>query len=613
MAEGSAVPSRDHVEHDALRPHQFRGAAIDELARGWARPAVIRQLRSAERSRRLLLLRALDEKLTKNPGLVGQLEDPDDAWDLLARAERVAPDAHDLLLSHPYTGSWAGYVTKLIRDDITGVCPLWMHVGHLHAIAAAVAIRAKIPFDIHIPVWHGGAIVPTIGLARLPATHSVARVKAAGGVVEISAGDTVVRLPPDHAESTADWWGVRTLSARSGGVELSVRLDDVDPYRGLYEPVPPQRLSAADTTAWQHMLDEAWEILCRCLPDLACGFRDGLDSLVPRPAVPIRNLSASTGEAFGSAIISQPADGASLTATLVHEFHHNLLGGLLHMVPLYDHDPAERFYTLWREDPRPLAGVLSGIHAFFGVTAFWRALGRHETGSLARRAGFEFAYWRGGTWRTLRALSGDPHLTEAGQRFLASIEAQLRPMLDEAVPDRMDESAAAAAADHRAGWQLRYLRPKQTTVAKYADAWLAGLAGQDLPSELKPDRNLVPTPVPDGTWRGARTDLIRTGLLAREQPVAVPDATPADIAYAAGDVDGALRGYRDELAADSDRPDSWVGLGLCLSAREPGAAAARALLDHPELVRAVHRRIQVQTGSTPPPEELADWLGRSTC
>jgi HEXXH motif-containing protein len=612
MAEGSAVPSRDHVEHEALRPHQFRGAAIDELARGCARPAVIRQLRSAERSRRLLLLRALDEKLTKSPGLVGPLDDPDDAWDLLARAERVAPDALDLLLSHPYTGSWAGYVTKLIRDDITGVCPLWMHVGHLHAIAAAVAIRAEIPFVIRVPVWHGSAIVPTVGLARLPTEHSVALVRAADGVVEISAGDTVVRLPRDHAESTADWWGVRTLSARSGGVGLSVRLDDVDPYRGLYEPVPPQRLSPADTAAWQDMLDEAWEILCRCLPELACGFDDGLDSLVPRPAVPIRNLSASTGEAFGSAIISQPADSASLTATLVHELHHNLLGGLLHMVPLYHHDPAERFYTLWREDPRPLAGVLSGIHAFFGVTAFWRALCRHETGSLARRAGFEFAYWRSGTWRTLRDLSGDPHLTEAGKRFLASIEAQLRPMLDEVVPDRMDEPAAAAAADHRAGWQLRYLRPRQTTVVTYTDAWLAGLTGQELPSELKPDREPVPTPVPDGTWRGARTDLIRTRL-AREQPVAVPDATPADLAYAAGDIDTALQGYRDELAADSDRPDSWVGLGLCLSAREPGAAAARALLDHPELVRAVHRRIQVETGSTPPPEELADWVGRSTC
>lgn len=586
--------------------------AVDELARGFARPAVIHQLRAAERSRRLLLLRALDEKLTKNPSLVGPLDAPDEVWELLGRAERVAPQARDVLLSHPYTGSWAGYVTKLIRDRITGVCPLWMHVGHLHAIAAAMAIRAEISFAIHIPVWNGNAILPTIGLARLAtdSPFSVAEVRAGPDGVEIGNDHTVVRLPHDHTDSSPDWWSVRTMDTRSGDIALSVRLDDLDPYRGLYEPVPPQRLSPADTAAWQHVLDDAWDILCRCLPDLAVGFHDGLDSLVPRPAVPIRNLSASTGEAFGSVIIARPADSASMAATLVHEFHHNLLGGVLHMIPLYDHDPDERFYTLWREDPRPIAGVLSGIHAFSGVTAFWRALAQQESGAPARRAGFEFAYWRGGTWRTLRSLSGDPHLTEAGRQFIDAIEQRLRPMLDEPVPDRMDELAAAAAADHRAGWRLRYLRPQPKTVASYAEAWLA----EDEPSALNPDRKLTPTPVPDGGWTGARTDLIRARLLEPDAaPAAVPEATAADLAFTSGRMDDALRGYRDELAADGDRPDSWAGLGLCLSAQEPGGAAARALLGCPELVRAVHRKVRKQTERPLRPEELADWIGRSVC
>ncbi|HEV7651390.1 MAG TPA: HEXXH motif domain-containing protein [Actinophytocola sp.] len=608
------MPTDDHFEHGDFQVHQLSRTAVDELARGFARPAVIHQLRGAERSRRLLLLRALDERLTKDPNLVGPLDQLDDVWELLARAERVAPDARDLLLSHPYTGAWAGYVTKLIRDRITGLCPFWMHVGHLHAVAAAVAIRARISFVLHIPVWNGNAIVPTIGLARLvtDSPYSVAEVRADRDVVEIINQHTVVRLPRDHADSSPRWWGVRTVATRSGDVELSVRLDDVDPYRGLYEPVPPQRLSPTDTAAWQRELNKAWKILCRCLPELADGFLDGLDSLVPRPAVPIRNLSASTGEAFGSAIIAQPTDSASMAATLVHEFHHNLLGGLLHMIPLYDHDPDERFYTLWREDPRPIAGVLSGIHAFSGVTAFWRALARHESGSLGRRADFEFAYWRDGTWRTLQSLSDDPHLTEAGRQFLSSIAMRIRPMLDEPVLDRMGELASAAAADHRAGWQIRYLRPQPDTVASYADSWLAG---QDWPSALEPDNRLMPTPVPDGGWTGARTDLIRARLLkgSAAPADAVPDATAADLAYVCGDVDDALRGYRDELAVDGDAPDAWVGLGLCLSAREPGSAAARALQSCPELVRAVHRAVRTKAESTPPPDELADWIGRSVC
>jgi HEXXH motif-containing protein len=610
------VPTGDRVEERPFSTYAVCGSDIGDVARGRAHPKLVEHLYGAERSRRLLLLQALDDHLIKAPDLVGPLTAPDKVWDLLSTAEQVSPAAIGSVLSHPYTGAWAGYVTKLLRDHIEGAGPLWMHLGYLHALAAAAAIRAGIPFAISIPVWNDGTILPTLGMARLPVgtPFAVAEVRADHDSVEITAAGTVVRLPSDHTADAPNWWGIRTLATQANELDLAIRLDDVDPYSGLFEPVPPHRVTRTEVDDWQQVLDEAWQLIVRYLPDLAAGVPTGLKSLSPRPAVPVRTLSASTGEALGSVIMARPADAMTLAVTLVHEFHHNLLSGLLHMIPLYRHDPSERFYTLWREDPRPLAGVLSGIHAFFGVTAFWRALCRHETGPLARRAGFEFAYWRGGTWRTLQALSGDRHLTEAGERFLGSIEAQLRPMLDEVVPDRMDEQAAAAAADHRAGWQLRYLRPKQTTVVKYADAWLAGLAGHELPSELEPDRDLMPTPVPDGTWHGARTDLIRVGLASGEPDPTqtasdVPNATLSDVAYLSGEYDRAIEGYLAELAEDGDRPDSWVGLGLALSAGDSNAA--HALLEYPELVRAVHRAIGTQTGKPPAPIDLANWIGAS--
>src|SRR5205823_7977241 len=108
---------------------------------------------------------------------------------------------------------------------------------------------------------------------------------------------------------------------------------------------------------------------------------------------------ASSGEAFGSAIITRPTDPASFGASLVHEFQHNRLSGLLHLKSLYNDDPTERFYTVWRDDPRPIAGVFQGVYAFFGVTAFWRALSRVETDLFERIAQFEFAYWRQAVWR----------------------------------------------------------------------------------------------------------------------------------------------------------------------------------------------------------------------
>lgn len=98
--------------------------------------------------------------------------------------------------------------------------------------------------------------------------------------------------------------------------------------------------------------------------------------------------------------------------------------------------------------------------------------------------------------------------------------------------------------------------------------------------------------------------------MSAETWMIVPGATAADFAYADGRFTDAVRGYRAELATDVNRPNSWVGLGLALSAL--GASpAARTLLRYPELVRAVHRKIQTRMQGTLP-DELADWIGRFT-
>jgi hypothetical protein len=73
----------------------------------------------------------------------------------------------------------------------------------------------------------------------------------------------------------------------------------------------------------------------------------------------------------------------------------------------------------------------------------------------------------------------------------------------------------------------------------------------------------------------------------------------------------AAAGYRHLLAVDPDDPSALVGLGLALSARSTGPAS-RALLHRPELVRAVHRLLRDEPGTTPSVEAIASWLGRFT-
>jgi len=610
------VPADDHLAFQGFDVHRLAWADFDRLARGGGGSAVVEQLRRAERSRRLLLLRALVDEVTKNPGLSGPLPSPESAWELLVRVQEKAPPVLDQMLAHPYTGSWVGYTTRLLRDRITGVCPVWVHVGHVHALAAAAAIRAGLPFRGELPVWNGGVMLPTLGLARLPSgsSWSVARVCAEPGLVTVCGGDGAVRVPRDPTSDGPGWWGIRRLAVRAGEHTLAVRLDDLDPYRGLYEPVPPQRLDRDDMDSWHTLLHGAWRLITRCLPNLAGAMGTGLDSLVPRPPVPFRQPSASTGEAFGSAIIAMPADAASLAATLVHEFQHIRLGGLLHLAPLFGEDSRERFYTGWRDDPRPIGGVLQGVYAFFGVTAFWRALAAAGIGSLYRSAAFEFAYWRGETWRTLRVLRDDAALTDAGRRLVDGIAEALGPWQDEPVPSDLARDANAIAADHYAGWRIRFLRPDSATVAAIAGAWLAARSRLDA---IPPPGDRDPTPVPDGPWSRARADLVRLRLAGPGEAMSeswrdVPDATAADHAYASGRFAQAEAEYLQELTAGTDRPATWIGLGLALTAQGAGPGG-RALLEYPELVRAVHRRIRATTtpARSPNPAVLADWIGRS--
>jgi HEXXH motif-containing protein len=583
---------------------------FDALARLDGDEDMARRLRRAERSRRKLLIHALLTDAAKAPGHSGPLPPLDSAWELLARAEARAPRAVNRMLTNPYTGSWAGYTTRLLRNGTDGVGPLWMHLGHAHAIAAAAAIRAELDFETAIPAWQGNAMLPSLGMASFPgtATFSSATVRGADGRYRVTNGETTVQLPDAAASDAPGWWGIRRVRSQVGAHRFSLCLDDLDPYRGLYEPIPPERLPDKDLADWQRLIDEACRLIAAHLPALARIMPVGLASLVPKPRVLFRNPSASTGEAFGSAVVGLPADGASLAETLIHEFQHIVLGGLLHLVELYEPDPRERIYVAWRDDPRPLSGALQGVYAFFGVTAFWRALTRADR--IPPRSGFEFAYWREQTWRTLLVLRTDATLTSAGRRFLDNIADRLGAWRDESVSREASELAAAACRDHLAGWRARHLRPAPAVVTELAAAWLDG---RPRPPATLDATDLPPTPVPDGNWSHARTDLIRLAVGGTppapdgEAP-AVPGATAADFAYAAGDFLVAIEGYRRELATDPDRPNSLVGLGLALSARGPHPAA-RALLRCPELVRAVHRRLRAAP-RPPTVEQLASWIGQ---
>ncbi|WP_410568332.1 HEXXH motif domain-containing protein [Amycolatopsis sp. cmx-4-61] len=578
--------------------HSIAWDTFDLLAAGRGGIAAVDVLRTADRSRRLLLLCGLVERAAADPRLTGPLIGSEAAWDLLVRAQRADSGALERVLAHPYTGSWAGYTTRLIEQDLIGECPLWVHYGYLHTLAAAAAIHASLDFTIRVPVWDGTVVLPTLGAARLATGHrfTTAEVHGEAGAF------TIVGEHSRVAPGQPAWSPLRTFRFDACDRVLELRLDDLDPHRGLYHPIPPARLAESESADWRNLLGEAWNLIVEHLPEYAEVLPTGLMSIVPEPAVPFRLPSASTGEAFGSAVIAAPDEPAALAAALVHEFQHVRLGALLQLARLHDDDRTERLYAPWREDPRPLGGLVHGIYAFFGVSAFWRARSKACPDDLL--AAFEFAHWRIQSWHTLEAIREDSALTDAGRRFLDELAAVLGPWQAEPTTGEAKQWADTLAVDHDAGWRLRHLRPEPGTVAELVQAWQDGLPCPSVAAGGRLDT------VSDGDWPNARADLVRVRLgengetrLAQLWSL-VPDVLEADRLLVDGRVAEARAAYAAELAADPDHASALIGLGLSL----PDGPAKRALLSAPQLVRAVHRKLRTASGS-PGVEELAAWTG----
>ncbi|MET7968483.1 HEXXH motif domain-containing protein [Micromonospora sp. NPDC005305] len=606
-----AQPVDEPVRHRLDHRH-FAAVAV-----GGGDAGTIEELLAAEHSWRLLQLRAVLDAVAEAPEVAGPLPPVADAWALLVAAQRRAPAEVDRLILHPHVGTWAGYVLRRLRAS-TGTAdgPLWVDLGYLHALAAVAGVRAGLDFALRVPVRDGFVALPTLGGATLPATDrwAVAEVTGTDGAAALALGGSRVRFEAAGTGSEG-WFALPTVRAEAGGHILAVTLDFLDPYRNLRTPTPPDLDTVAAIDRWRTLLTQAWELLVQVCPDRAVPIARGLFSVVPqRAAERFRTMSASAGDAFGSMLVSEPEDAPELAVTLVHEFQHIKLGGLLHLTPLLTAEPARRLYAPWRDDPRPLGGLVQGVYAFVGITEFWRAYRTIATGAARAVAHFEFARWRQQVSATLDMMRTLPELTDVGRHLLDGLHATAETWWPEQVPADVLAAAKAAVADHRARWRLHHRRPDPAVVDAFAAAWRAGAARPDID---------YPEPPVEADGAARRLDTRAVLLLwrltdpegferLRKDPSAVgaqvSGATPADLAYVAGDLAQAHAHYLAGLAAEPADPAAWAGLGLTTAALDPGPAA-EALRDRPELVRAVHRRIG--PGSAVDPVALAAWIVRA--
>jgi len=81
-----------------------------------------------------------------------------------------------------------------------------------------------------------------------------------------------------------------------------------------------------------------------------------------------------TSEDLPGAYIATAHNAAQVCDSMVHELSHARLAAAQAIDPLLDDDGAHIHPSPWRPDPRPLMGIVAGVHAFLNVHHFYTSL-----------------------------------------------------------------------------------------------------------------------------------------------------------------------------------------------------------------------------------------------
>ncbi len=416
--------------------HQLSRDAFAALASGGGADA-IGELTAAEYSKHVVLLRGVlaAARSSEQQALARS------GYDLLAAALRENRAATEKVIAYPTVGTWA---RRTILASRGAEAPAGAKPEMLCAVAAAAAIRAGLSAQIEVTAIDGRVTLPALGAAIV----ADPQVPAHRVLVRTGGGATVgpVRIPEDPHRDAPGWLGLRRV--RAGG--LDVLIDDLDPFRmpDLTDLAPRQH-----TEPWDAALQAAWLVLERHHPAVAAEAAAAIAAIVPRSRPPSGEVSTSSPEAFGAIALSLPPDPVTFAVTLTHELQHLKLGALLDVVTLALPDD-RTYYAPWRDDPRPLNGLLQGSYAYLGVSGFWRR--QRELPGDDSLADVEYARWRVAAARTVETIRSSGRLTSAGLEFTSGMARTLGTWCDEPLPEHAEAVARREADSHMNQWQSAY-------------------------------------------------------------------------------------------------------------------------------------------------------------
>jgi HEXXH motif-containing protein len=584
-----------------ITTHSLSADAFTELAGGAGDSVVVRELRAAQLSKHLMLLRIVAEAAEgagASPGTAAFRA----GYRLLAKVQHADPGAVAALLGLPQIGSWAHECLACLDS---GSSP---DFGYLAAAAAAAAVPAGVSFEIDVPARDGRVLLPGLGWLRTADQGGWVRLSSDGE--RLRAGEhaqvACAALVPDDGSGTAEphWHGTPLVVAVADGQAWKVRLEITDQYLDRYALPMVAGLTAAEITTWRRRIQAGWELLVRHHPWAAGPIAAGTTVIVPLESR--SNLdSATSPAAFGAIATSLPPSAVSMAETLIHEFQHVKLSGLMDMVPLIEAGD-EKGYAPWRDDPRPAGGILQGLYAFTGIVRFWDVQRHLEADADSfLRASVLFERWRLAIGLVAGPLLAKGLLTPAGVRFVTALRERGQCGDAGPVPAAAAEIAREVSLDNWLTWQLRHTAVSATGVTGLAAAYQRGepLRGQALPeSWIEDDVRKV-----DSIQRSRLLNMrFQQPERFRQLPATdLPDLGAADAVLLNGNPDDAVAAYRAGLAAEPD-PAAWLGLALAIH-RLPAMPSRTVFATRLPLLFETHACLAEQ-GTYADPLELAAWF-----
>jgi hypothetical protein len=296
-----------------------------------------------------------------------------------------------------------------------------------------------------------------------------------------------------------------------------------------------------------------------------------------------------------------------LACALLHESEHSKLNGVLGFVDLVRASRGRRFYSPWRNEPRPAIGLLYGVYAWLAVASFWR-----EEARAAPRdplLAFESARSEGQLRVGSAVLAATGLLTDAGKAVVAAAESAVRSCPAPAGRalagvSRVRQLAEDLDLDHQVRWRLRHLGVPGWVLSSLSARWHAGRKAAPLPRYAE-----VVQEAP--ALSGISDPRLHRAMQILERESAMPDLLPGDteadpdLALILGNYDAAARGY-EQLIIDGrgDGVQAWAGLVVARAADDHARAEPR-----PELLKALYAALgSGPSNEAPSPAHLAAWL-----